>query len=144
MDMGSMGELLQELRDVLSRLSEEAASGKPLLVEGKSDVRALRSLGVEGRFITTKSGGRSIPDLALELASSWDEVIILTDFDEAGRELARRWAVELEGLGLKANMTYWRWLRGLVGSFAKDVEGLPSLIETLMRKTGIRLGKGRW
>ena len=134
--MGSLCDLLEEVRSVLAKLSEEVARGVPVVVEGKSDVEALRSLGLKGHFIAVKSRREAIPDVALEVAEAGREVIILTDFDDAGRELAHRWAVELESLGLKANLTYWRHLKGLVGSFAKDIEGLPSLIETLMRKTG--------
>ena len=142
--MGALQRLLEELDAVLNRLSEDVARGTPVVVEGKSDVEALRSLGIEGCFVLAKAHGKSLADLALELASTSREVIILTDFDEAGRELAHRWMIELEGLGLKANLTYWRCLRGLVSSFTKDIEGLPSLIETLMRKTGLGPGKGRW
>jgi len=134
--LGSLRDLLEEISSVLAKLSEEVASGVPVVVEGKSDVEALRSLGLEGQFIAVKSRREAISDMALEVAEVGREVIILTDFDDAGRELAHRWAVELESLGLKANLTYWRHLKGLVGSFAKDIEGLPSLIETLMRKTG--------
>jgi len=138
--LGALRRLLEELLDVLGRLSEEAASGVPVLVEGRSDVKALRELGVEGLLVAVRASRRPVADLALELASLTDEVIILADFDPAGREQAREWARELERLGLKANLSFWRYLMGLVGSLAKDIEGLPSLVETLMRKTGHKLG----
>ncbi len=141
--MGSFQKLLEELGDLLSRLSEDVASGIPVVVEGKSDVKALSSLGLRGRFVVAKAARTGIPDAVLDLAGSSDEVIILTDFDEAGRELAMRWALELESVGLKANLSYWRCLKGLVGSFTKDIEGLPSLIETLMRKAGPRSAKDK-
>ena len=138
--MGALRRLLEELLEVLARLSEEAASGVPVLVEGRSDVKALRELGVEGLLVAVRAGRKPMADLALELASRADEVIVLTDFDPEGREQAREWARELERVGLRANLSFWRYLMGLVGSFAKDIEGLPSLVETLMRKTGHRLG----
>ena len=138
--MGALQRLLEELNTVLARLSEEAGQGIPLIVEGRSDIEALRSLGIEGRFVALKAAGKPVPDLALEMCEGVSEVIILTDFDSAGREQAHRLALELERLGIKANLAYWRYLMALVGSFTKDIEGLPSLIETLMRKVGPRHG----
>ena len=138
--MGALHRLLEELLGVLAKLSEEAARGVPVLVEGPSDVKALRELGVEGFLVAVKAKRKPVVDLVLELADVADEVIVLADFDPEGREHAREWAYELERVGLKANLSFWRHLMGLVGSLAKDIEGLPSLVETLMRKTGHRLG----
>lgn len=134
--MGALHRLLEELMDVLARLSEEAARGVPVLVEGRSDVKALRELGINGFLVAVRTSRKPMADLALEFAEMTDEVIVLTDFDPAGREQAKAWAHELERIGLKANLTFWRYLMGLVGSFVKDIEGLPSLVETLMRKAG--------
>ncbi len=141
--MGAIHRLLEQLDEVLARLSDEASRGVPVVVEGRSDVEALRSLGINGHFVVAKADSKPVADLALELASRASEVIVLTDFDAAGREQAFLWALELERVGVKANLAYWRCLMGLVGSFAKDIESLPSLIETLMRKAGYKPGKGK-
>jgi len=143
--VGTLRELLEDVEELLAKLSEDVDRGIPVVVEGRSDVEALRSLGIRARFLVAKSCRRTVADMALELASgsSAGEVIILTDFDAAGVEQARRWAEELESLGLKANLTYWRALRALVGSFTKDVEGLPGLVDTLRRRLG-RAGLAGW
>ena len=138
--MGALHRLLEELSNVIARLSEDVGRGVPIVVEGRSDVEALRALGVNGCFVIARQNGRTVADMVLELANKADEVIILTDFDAAGQEQAMSWARELESLGLRANLSYWRYLKGLVGSFAKDIEGLPSLIETLIKKAGHRVG----
>ena len=138
--MGAIHRLLEQLDEVLARLSDEASRGVPVVVEGRSDVEALRSLGIDGHFVVAKANSKPVADLALELASRASEVIVLTDFDAAGREQAFLWALELERVGVKANLAYWRCLMSLVGSFAKDIESLPSLIETLMRKAGYKPG----
>ena len=138
--MGSLGRLLNELNELLTKLSEEAARGVPLLVEGNSDIEALMALGVEGCFVAVKASGKPMPDVALDVRELADEAIILTDFDREGRERALELACELERLGVKANLTYWKNLMALVSSFTKDVEGLPSFVETLMRKLGPRHG----
>ena len=142
--MGSLSGLLEEISEFLERLSEEARAGMPILVEGQSDVRALEELGVKGKIIALKTDGKRLVDVVERIERSpSEEIIILTDFDRAGRELASSLAAELEGMGLRANLSYWRWLRTLVSSFTKDIEGLPSLVETLMRKAGLR-ARARW
>jgi len=140
--LGTLMELLEELNAVLARLSEDAERGVPLLVEGRSDIKALRELGINGCFIAVKANRKPLPDLALDICQMASEAIILLDFDSSGREDAMRLACELERLGVKADLGYWRQLRALVGSgsFTKDIEGLPSFIETLMRKLGLRHG----
>jgi len=140
MGLGSIARLLEEIGELLQRLSEDAGRGTPIVVEGPSDVRALRELGVKGTVIALKTNGKRLIDVVERVGNpAGGEVIILTDFDRAGREYAFSLAEELESIGLRANLTYWRWLRALVGTFAKDVEGLPSLVETLMRKARSRL-----
>ena len=137
--MSSMARLLEEINEFLERLSEDAEQGMPILVEGPSDVRALRELGVRGSFIALKTSGKKLVDVVERIERPPNgEVIILTDFDRTGKELAFSLAEELESAGLRANLTYWRRLKALVGSFSKDIEGLPSLVETLMRKARSR------
>ena len=138
--MNSMARLLEEINEFLERLSEDAERGTPILVEGPSDIRALRELGVRGSFIALKTNGKRLVDVVERIERPpGGEIIILTDFDRTGRELAFSLVKELECIGLRANLTYWRWLKALVGSFSKDIEGLPSLVETLMRKAKSRL-----
>jgi len=138
--MGSLSKLLDELTGLLERLSEEAERGTPIIVEGPSDVEALRTLGIHGTFVAVKACRKPLVDVVHDIpVSAGGEVILLMDFDRAGREQARKLAEELTGFGFKVNLSYWHYLMALVGSFAKDIEGLPSLVETLMRKVGPRL-----
>ena len=138
--MGSIAELLEEINTFLERLSEDAKQGMPILVEGPSDIRALEELGIRGNLIALKTNKKRLVDMIEHIeCPPGGHIIILTDFDRTGRELAFLLVKELESMGLRADLTYWRWLRALVGSFAKDIEGLPSLVETLMRKARSRL-----
>jgi len=73
----------------LTRLKTLADDGACVIVEGKNDESTLRKLGVEATFYHVSGSGRSILALA-ETASKHDEVVILTDFDEKGSELASR------------------------------------------------------
>ncbi len=69
-----------------------------IIVEGIRDEKLLRSLGVQAAIIRTQSG-LSRPQLIERIASTLGEskrVLILTDFDDEGKELASFLKSELE------------------------------------------------
>lgn len=72
-----------------------------VVVEGSRDVEALKNLGFEGRVTICSKVGVSDADLAESLADRNSKVIILTDFDEEGRELNRRLSRLFERRGVK-------------------------------------------
>ena len=119
----------------LERLAQESAKEIPIIVEGKNDVEALRVLGIEGKIIEAKTGGKSMLDVISEVeeCGTW-EVILLLDFDRRGREWTKSLKQHLEKMQIKANIVFWKKLRGIVGREVKDVEGLTSYMETLKRK----------
>jgi hypothetical protein len=67
----------------------------------------------------------------LERLEDVDEVVVLTDFDPQGIELAYKIMNRLESVGVKVNLTYWSKLRNLLKREIKDVEGLKKLLEIL-------------
>ena len=126
----------EKIHQLLEKLTEESANGTPIIVEGKNDVETLRTLGIGGRIITAKTGGKTLLDVIVEVEeSSIAEVIVLLDFDRQGREWTRRVQQHLEKQGIRANVRFWLELLTLVGRDVKDVEGLASYVETLKRKT---------
>jgi 5S rRNA maturation endonuclease (ribonuclease M5) len=119
----------------LERLDQESAKDIPIIVEGKKDVEALRVLGIEGKIIEAKTGGKSRLDVISEVEECGaKEVILLLDFDRRGREWTKSLKQHLEKMQIKANVVFWKKLRGIVGREVKDVEGLASYMETLKRK----------
>jgi len=119
----------------LASLAQETARGIPVVVEGKNDVEALRVLGVEGKIIEAKTGGKSMLDVLSEVETyGIGEVILLLDFDRRGREWTRGLRQHLEKMQIKPNVAFWEKLQGIVGRDVKDVEGLASYMETLKRK----------
>jgi len=119
----------------LERLAQKSAKEIPLIVEGKNDVEALRVLGIEGKIIEAKTGGKSMLDVISEIEECGaQEVILLLDFDRRGREWTKSLKQHLEKMQIKANVVFWKKLRGIVGREVKDVEGLASYMETLKRK----------
>jgi len=74
--------------------------GTPIIVEGKKDEEALRELGMEGPIHQIPSGGRT-PLNSLEDLPEYEEIIVLTDFDRTGEELADFCEENLEKLGVR-------------------------------------------
>ncbi|MDR1992710.1 MAG: toprim domain-containing protein [Nitrososphaerota archaeon] len=128
---------LERIDAVIGRLVEYALQGKLVVVEGKKDVVALSLLGVVGRVLAVKAGGRSFLQVAEEIeALGVEEIILLLDFDRRGRE--GTWCLQraLERTSVRVNVVVWRELAGLVGRDVQDVEGLPAFLATIAQKVG--------
>jgi 5S rRNA maturation endonuclease (ribonuclease M5) len=127
----------ENIRRVLESLIEEAATGTPIIVEGKMDIRTLKALGVEGKIISAKTGGRSRLDVISELEkANAENIVLLLDFDRRGKEWTGILKHEFEKARMKPNLTFWNELHRLVGKDVKDIEGLASYMDTLKRKIG--------
>lgn len=125
----------EKLQQLLEHLAEESAKGLPIIVEGKKDIETLRALGINGRIICAKSGGKNFLDVISEAQESGTrEVILLMDFDRRGREWTRRMKQHLEAAKIAPNTTFWGRLFSLVGKEIKDIESLVSYFETLRKK----------
>ncbi|MEM3703990.1 MAG: toprim domain-containing protein [Candidatus Bathyarchaeia archaeon] len=125
----------EQIQQVLGRLIEENMSGKPIIVEGRKDVEALRKLGVEGKIFSAKTGGKSFLDIISEIEEeNASEVILMLDFDRRGRELTENLKSHFEKTGVAVNLSFWLKLYSLVGREVKDVEGLAKYMETLQSK----------
>lgn len=118
----------------MEKISEETAKGKPIIVEGKKDIDALKELAIKGKIITAKTG-KSLLDVVSEIERTCSkEVVALLDFDRRGRELTKSLKQFLERAGVKFDITMWSELSLLVGGEVKDVEGLATYMKTLKSK----------
>jgi 5S rRNA maturation endonuclease (ribonuclease M5) len=125
----------EKILQILEYLAEESAHGTPIIVEGKKDIETLRILNMEGTIIAAKTGGKTLLDTVSEIEKTRKkEVILLLDFDRRGKELTKRLKQHLEKTEIKANITFWLSLLGIVGKEVKDIEGLASYMETLKSK----------
>lgn len=125
----------EKILQILEQLTEENVKGTPIIVEGKNDIEALKTLNVEGKIISAKTSGKSLLDTISELEKTQTQkVILMLDFDRRGRELTKSLQKHLERIGIRVNLKFWRELLGLVGKELKDVEGLATYIETLKKK----------
>ncbi len=88
---------LDELRDMINEINE---SHIPIVVEGSNDVETLRKIGIQGEIIKLNSG-KSIVDFCETLATRYDKVILLLDWDRKGKELTGRIRRILQSYGIK-------------------------------------------
>ena len=129
----------EKIQQTLQCLAEESATGTPIIVEGKKDVETLRALGVQGRIVTAKTGGKSRLDLISEIEKIGNpEVILLLDFDRRGKEWTAILRMNLEKARIKANVTFRKELLRSAGRELKDIEGLAAYLQTLSKKLGER------
>jgi 5S rRNA maturation endonuclease (ribonuclease M5) len=133
----SLQRKMERLSKLLEKLAIEAAKGLPIVVEGQKDVSALNQLNIEGKIVSSKTSGKSFLDILTEIEQQKvREVILLLDFDRRGVEWTHRLKQHLEKTKIKPNLDFWNQLYGLVGRDLKDIEGLPSYLETLKKRIG--------
>jgi len=128
---------LEKIEQIIAKLVETAAKGKPIVVEGRKDAEALEQLGIKGTVFSVKTAGKSFLEATAEIeASGADEVILLLDFDRRGKEGMKRLQQDLERGKIKVNVRFWLELKGLVGHEVQCIESLPSYLATAQQKTG--------
>jgi 5S rRNA maturation endonuclease (ribonuclease M5) len=119
----------------LSSLIEElkicGEQGIPVLIEGRKDEKALKELGVNGNFIKVSGSGLKLFEIAEIATQSSSRVVILTDFDRKGNQLARRLSEDIQRLGCHPDLRLRRTIMGITRRFIKDIESLPRHLEQL-------------
>lgn len=127
----------EKILRILESLAQESAKGTIMIVEGKKDIETLRAMGVEGKIICAKTGGKSFLDVISEVEQTGArEAILLLDFDRRGKEGTKRVKRDLERAKINPNTKFWRELLSILGKEVKDIESLTTYMETLKRKTG--------
>ncbi len=118
----------EKLREALEALYE-ANEFVPVIVEGKRDAAALRSLGLEGDIITLHAG-RTIHDFCEDISERYDRVILLLDWDTKGETLLTALQSGLKGRWEEFS-PFRNTLRNLCQKDIKDIEGIPKLLKRL-------------
>jgi 5S rRNA maturation endonuclease (ribonuclease M5) len=127
----------EKILQLLNELASENAKCVPVVVEGQKDVDALRQLGLSGTIVSSKTSGKSFLDILTEIETlNVRRIILLLDFDRRGVEWTHRLKQHLEKTKITPNLNFWNELYGLVGRDVKDIEGLPSFLETLKKRIG--------
>ena len=131
--------MLEEVEKLLDELREYAGEGIPIVVEGIRDKRALRELEVKGAIFQMSSKKTALN--FLEGLARYEQVVVLTDFDRAGDELAEFCAKHIRRIGPKPILDIRRKLKALLHRDVKDIHGMAKFLqgqEAVLRKT--RLG----
>jgi 5S rRNA maturation endonuclease (ribonuclease M5) len=125
----------EKIFKIIEALAEESTKGRPIVVEGTKDVECLFELGVTGKVLTVKTGGKSFLDAISEIEKlGVPEVILLLDFDRRGKEGTKRLKQSLERNKIKPNVKFWRALSALVAKEIQCIESLPAYLRTLHAK----------
>ncbi|MDF0590342.1 toprim domain-containing protein [Candidatus Methanocrinis natronophilus] len=112
---------------MIEALLEVSDEGAVIIVEGERDELSLRDLGVEGPVL--RAAHRPALEVAEEAARSFKEVVVLTDWDRAGEELARKMAEYLLSSGSRVDLDTRDRLKRMVRREIKDVESLSRFVE---------------
>jgi 2,5-diamino-6-(ribosylamino)-4(3H)-pyrimidinone 5'-phosphate reductase len=118
----------QELSELIDELRALPA-GTSILVEGRKDRTALQRLGVEAPIIQIHS-----PLPFHRKVSGCLELVILTDYDREGRQLARRYEDATRSLGVKPDLEFRRKLRRATLGEVSHVEGLHTYFTNLKER----------
>jgi 5S rRNA maturation endonuclease (ribonuclease M5) len=138
MDGWTDREVLEGVIALLQALNELDGDAV-VLVEGKKDVSALRSLGVKAP-IEALNQGMELYDLLMSITGMEGDVlkleckrtvVVMTDWDRKGGLLASRVRKACARLGILCDTEPRRKLVHLTGRFIRTVESLPSLVERL-------------
>jgi 5S rRNA maturation endonuclease (ribonuclease M5) len=121
----------KKLSCIIEELKICAEQGMPILIEGKKDEIALKELGISGTFIKVSGSGLKLFEIAEKSVKLSSKVIILTDFDKKGEQLAKRLAEDIQSLGSYPNLEIRRKIMGITRKFIKDIESLPRHMEQL-------------
>jgi len=121
-------ETLEQIEELLDELRKYSAEGVPIIVEGALDEKALRELGVGGDVFHVSGSGRTALNF-LEGLPSRPQIVVLTDFDRAGEELARFCAEHLRRLGIEPIVDLREKLKALLRKDIKDIQSLAKFLE---------------
>ena len=100
----------------------EELRARAVIVEGRKDVRALESLGVQNIIPLNNT---PLAEFAQKVAESQiHEVIILTDFDREGRKLEKKLDTLLKSYKVRTNRRLRRILMGFGKGRIEDFKGI--------------------
>ncbi|MDI6644305.1 MAG: toprim domain-containing protein [Methanobacteriaceae archaeon] len=122
---------LLRIEEELEELKFCVEEGVPILIEGKRDEEALRELGINGNFIKVSGSGLKLYEIAEIAAEASSKVVILTDFDKKGNELAKRLSKDIQSLGSHPNLKIRKKIMGMTRRYIKDIQSLPNHINQL-------------
>ncbi|MGA2675514.1 MAG: toprim domain-containing protein [Methanobacterium sp.] len=114
----------RQLSSIMEELQSYAERGMPILIEGKKDEEALINLGINGNFIKVSGSPLKLYEITEKAIESSSRIIILTDFDKKGNELAKKLSEDIQGFGSHPDLEIRRKIMGITHKYIKDIESL--------------------
>jgi 5S rRNA maturation endonuclease (ribonuclease M5) len=130
-------ERLEKIEKVLAEL-KAINTEIPVIVEGESDVKTLRELGIQGEIIQINRG-QTLFNFCEVIARKYSKVVILTDWDRKGGHLCKVLRENLKANDVQFNTEIRAKLVSYCKKETKDVEGLVGCVNRL--RDGINHGK---
>jgi 5S rRNA maturation endonuclease (ribonuclease M5) len=125
---------LEALEELIASLLDLSGQGAAVIVEGRRDLIALRTLGLSGPVIMASR--RSALDLAEDAARNYSQIILLTDWDKKGEEMCRNIERHLRSAGSRPDALIRSRLKKLVKKEIKDVQSLSRYTERMRELYG--------
>ena len=120
---------VEALEELIGALLEASDHGAAIIVEGRRDRESLRALGALGPIIMASQ--KPLLSLAEDVAGEHREIIVLTDWDEKGEEMALQIEKHLRCSGSRGDVEIRSRLKRLVKKDIKDVESLSRYVERM-------------
>lgn len=121
-------ERAERLREVFEHL-HEINKRIPVIVEGKKDATALKTLGLIGDIITLHNG-KNLYDFCDDISQKFPRVVLLLDWDKKGENLNKILSKHLKG-HWEEFFSFRELLKILCQKEIKDIEGIPKLLRRL-------------
>ena len=125
-------EILDALILYIKKLNDESENGALVIVEGKRDFKALRSLGFVGKIMMLCHNGNFTK--LVEEAEKYQKVILLFDLDREGSSLTKKAAMLLEGKKNIFDLFFRRKLSSTTHGKVKHIEELSRFTEHMDNK----------
>lgn len=121
-------ERAEKIKEVLHYLYE-INKLVPIIVEGKRDKKALRSIGFDGEILTLHSG-KSLYEFSENIQEKFDKVVLLIDWDQKGEEIYMKVGESLQGMW-EDFASIRELLKILCQKEISEIEEIPTLFERL-------------
>jgi 5S rRNA maturation endonuclease (ribonuclease M5) len=122
-------ERLVGIEEAIDELKDRALCGAVILVEGRRDREAPAKLGVAGEIVMISQ--QLLLNLSERLALLKKDIIIMTDRDDRGEEVARQLALYMEADGVRPDNNIRPSPRGLLKKEITEVDNLFGYMENL-------------
>ncbi|AGK60770.1 Small primase-like proteins (Toprim domain) [Archaeoglobus sulfaticallidus PM70-1] len=118
-------EELVEIREIIKEIARACDDGAVIIVEGRSDEKALKEMGIHGevRFASISSDAEIVDSVRSRF------VILLTDWDYRGNKIEKELSRKLELNGIAVDREYRKRLFRIVGKEVRTIEDIPKLIK---------------